>query len=328
MKKRTLGRQGLKVSTIGLGCVGMSDLYTGRNDKESVATLHRAIDLGVTLFDTAEVYGPHSNEELLGKAFKGKRDQITLATKFGFKVLPDRTVIALDSSPETIRSSVEGSLKRLEVDEIDVLYQHRVDPKVPIEEVVGTMSILVEQGKVRYLGLSEANPNTIRRAHATHPISVVQTEYSLWERGVEDDILPTLRELAIGFVPYSPLGRGFLTGRFQRAEDYPEDDYRRHDPRFQGTDFDNNAELVKILDSIAKEIDVTPGQLALSWLLHQGEDIVPIPGTKRRKYLEENVAAATIDLEPERLERLSWIFSPDNVAGERYNDLYMSMVDL
>jgi aryl-alcohol dehydrogenase-like predicted oxidoreductase len=324
LKTRKLGR--LEVSALGLGCMGMSQSYGAADEKESIATVHRAIDLGVTLFDTAEVYGPFTNEELLGRALRGKRDQVVIATKFGWKI-EDGKVNGITSRPETIRKSVDGSLQRLGVDTIDLLYQHRVDPEVPIEDVVGTMSDLVKQGKVRHLGLSEAGEQTIRRAHAIHPIAALQSEYSLWERNLEERIIPTLRELGIGLVPFSPLGRGFLTGNVQRAEEYPEGDYRRGDPRFQGENFDANMRAAASVRELAARRGATAGQVALAWLLQKGEDVVPIPGTKRRTYLEENVAAAGLTLSADELRQIDNTLAPEKVSGPRYNERAMKWVD-
>ena len=304
MKIRRLGSQGLVVSEIGLGCMGMSEFYGTADENESIATIHRALDLGVKFLDTADMYGPFTNEMLVGRAIAGRRGEVVLATKFGNERRADGTRLGINGRPEYVRSACDASLQRLGTDHIDLYYQHRVDPTVPIEETVGAMADLVRQGKVRYLGLSEAAPNTIRRAHATHPITVLQTEYSLWSRDPEDEILPTVRELGIGFVPYSPLGRGFLTGRFGRFEDLPEGDFRRNSPRFQGENFQKNLELLDRVRAIASEKGVTPAQLALAWLLAQGEDIVPIPGTKHRRYLEENVAAGDIALSDEESARL------------------------
>src|SRR2546422_2712105 len=291
MEKRTLGSHGLVVSAIGLGCAGMSEFYGTPDEGESIATIHRALELGVNFLDTADTYGPFTNELLVGKAIKGRRDQVVLATKFGNERREDGSFVRINGRPEYVRAACDGSLRRLGVDYIDLYYQHRVDPTVPIEETVGAMAELVQQGKVRYLGLSEAAPATIRRAHVVHPISALQTEYSLWSRDPEEEIIPTCRELGVGFVPYSPLGRGFLTGRFAKLEDLPADDWRRNHPRFQGENFQRNLDLVHRIEELAREKGCTPGQLALAWVHAQGKDIVPIPGTKRRRFLEENVAA-------------------------------------
>jgi aryl-alcohol dehydrogenase-like predicted oxidoreductase len=323
---RRLGNQGLEVSVLGLGCMGMSQSYGELDDQESLATLDRAIELGVTFFDTAEAYGPFTNEELLGRAFQGRRDRVIIATKFGFR-FEGSQVVGTDSRPEHIKQVAEASLRRLRTDHIDLLYQHRVDPAVPIEEVVGAMAGLVEQGKVRFLGLSEAGEDTIRRAHAVHPISALQSEYSLWERNLETDIIPVLHELGIGLVPFSPLGRGFLTGTAKRAEDYPEGDYRRGDPRFQGQNFDANMAAASVVRRLAEEKGATAGQVALAWLLHKGSDIVPIPGTKRRRYLEENVAAADLALTAAEIAALDAALPPDAVAGPRYNERMMAFID-
>jgi aryl-alcohol dehydrogenase-like predicted oxidoreductase len=304
----------------------MSQSYGELDDQESLATLDRAIELGVTFFDTAEAYGPFTNEELLGRAFQGRRDRVIIATKFGFR-FEGSQVVGTDSRPEHIREVAEASLRRLRTDHIDLLYQHRVDPAVPIEEVVGAMAGLVEQGKVRFLGLSEAGEDTIRRAHAVHPISALQSEYSLWERNLETDIIPVLHELGIGLVPFSPLGRGFLTGTAKRAEDYPEGDYRRGDPRFQGQNFDANMAAASVVRRLAEEKGATAGQVALAWLLHKGSDIVPIPGTKRRRYLEENVAAADLALTAAEIAALDAALPPDAVAGPRYNERMMAFID-
>ena len=317
MEKRTLG-QGLEVSAMGLGCMGMSDFYGGRDDAEATATIHRALDLGVTFFDTADMYGGGRNEELLGKAIRGRRSQLIIATKFGNERNPDGTFKGANGKPEYLRRCCEASLTRLGVDVIDLYYQHRVDPDTPIEDTVGAMSDLVRQGKLRWLGLSEAAPQTIRRAHAVHPIAALQSEYSLWSREPEDVILPTLRELGIGFVPYSPLGRGFLTGQIKRIEDLEADDYRRHSPRFQGENFQKNLHLVDEINSIASDKGCAPAQLALAWVLAQGSDIVPIPGTKKRKYLEENIRALDVRLEAADLARIDRVIPPGAASGERY----------
>jgi aryl-alcohol dehydrogenase-like predicted oxidoreductase len=330
LSQRKLGTEGLTVSALGLGCMGMSQSYGSpdeRDEPESIATIHRAIELGVTFFDTAEVYGPFTNEELVGRALKGRRDEVVIATKFGWQIDGDKRSTGLDSRPAHIREAVEGSLRRLGTDYIDLLYQHRVDPAVPIEDVVGAMAQLVSEGKVRFLGLSEAGENTIRRAHAVHPIAALQSEYSLWERNLEPQIIPLLRELGIGLVPFSPLGRGFLTGTAKRAEEYPEDDYRRGDPRYQGANFDANMRAASAVRELAAQKGATPGQIALAWLLHKGTDLVPIPGTKRRRYLEENVGAAAIELSREEMAQLDAALSPENVAGPRYNERMMATVD-
>jgi aryl-alcohol dehydrogenase-like predicted oxidoreductase len=323
---RRLGTQGLEVSALGLGCMGMSQFYGDTDDRESVATIHRALDLGVTFFDTAEVYGPFTNETLLGRALAGRRDRAVIATKFGWEI-EGKQRGGLDSRPAHIRQAVDGSLRRLQTDHIDLLYQHRVDPGVPIEDVVGTMADLVKQGKARFLGLSEAGVETIRRAHAEHPISALQSEYSLWERNLEADVMPALRELGIGLVPFSPLGRGFLTGNARRAEEYPEDDYRHNDPRFQGVNFDANVQAAATVNDIARELGATPAQVALAWVLAQGEDVVPIPGTKRRRYLEENTAAADLRLSADALARLDAALPPAGTAGPRYSEEMMSYID-
>jgi len=324
MNKRSLGSQGLVVSAEGLGCMGMSQSYGPADEQESLATIDRAIELGIDFFDTAEVYGPYKNEELLGRALRGRRDRVIIATKFGWKI-EDGKMTGVDSS--RIRDAVDGSLRRLATDHIDLLYQHRVDPKIPIEEVVHTMSDLVREGKVRFLGLSEAGEQTIRRAHAIHPITALQSEYSLWERNLEPRIIPLLRELGIGLVPFSPLGRGFLAGSAKRAEEYPEGDFRRGDPRFQGENFDANVRAASIVRDIAASRNATPAQIALAWLLHKGDDIVPIPGTKRRKYLEENVAAASITLSADEMKRLDESLRPEAISGPRYNERAMGWVD-
>jgi aryl-alcohol dehydrogenase-like predicted oxidoreductase len=330
---RTLGTQHLTVSAIGLGLMGMTQAYgtaEERDEGESIATIHRAIELGCTFLDTAEAYGPYKNEELLARALKelkGARDRVVIATKFGFRFDKTGAMTGVDSRPEHIREAVEGSLRRLETDRIDLLYQHRVDPAVPIEEVVGTMADLVREGKVRFLGLSEAGEKTIRRAHAVHPISALQSEYSLWERNLEPRIIPLLRELGIGLVPFAPLGRGFLTGAVKRAEEYPEGDFRRGDPRYQGENFDANVRAASAVREIAARKDVKPGQIALAWLLHKGPDIVPIPGTKRRKYLEENVAAADVRLTRDEMATLDAALAPERVSGPRYGEKLMAQLD-
>jgi aryl-alcohol dehydrogenase-like predicted oxidoreductase len=325
MNQQPLGNQGLTVSAMGLGCMGMSDAYGPANETESIATVHRALELGITLLDTSDAYGPFTNEELVGKAIRGRRDKVRVATKFGFVGGTDgRGGGGLDGRSEHVRKACDASLQRLGVDHIDLYYQHRVDPAVPIEETVGAMAELVRQGKVRYLGLCEAAPATIRRAHAVHPISALQTEYSLWSRDPEDELIPTVRELGIGYVAYSPLGRGFLTGQLRRFEDLPPDDWRRHRPRFQGENFQKNLELVERVKEIADTKHVTPAQLALAWLLAQ-EGVVPIPGTKRRKNLEENVAALGITLTREDLELINEAAPKGAASGARYED--MSVVD-
>ncbi len=326
MNRRRLGGQGLEVSSLGLGCMGMSQSYGEADEKESLATLDRALELGLNFFDTAEVYGPFTNEELLGRALKGRRDGLILATKFGWKIEAGKTV-GLDSRPEHIREVVEASLRRLQTDRVDLLYQHRVDPAVAIEEVVGEMARLVEQGKVRFLGLSEAGADSIRRAHAVHPISALQSEYSLWERNLEPEIIPLLRQLRIGLVPFSPLGRGFLTGTAKRSEEYPTNDFRRGDPRFQGANFDANMKAAEAVQQLARRRGVLPGQIALAWLLHKGNDIVPIPGTKRRQYLEENIAGADIVLSAAEMRELDQALSAEKISGPRYNPTNASYVD-
>jgi aryl-alcohol dehydrogenase-like predicted oxidoreductase len=325
MDKRTLGSEGLEVSALGLGCMGMSEFYGTADEDEAIATIQRALELGVTFLDTADMYGPFTNERLVGRAIADRRDEVVLATKFGNERSDDGGFLGINGKPEYVHEACDASLQRLGVDHIDLYYQHRVDKTVPIEETVGAMKELVEQGRVRYLGLSEASPDTIRRAHAVHPISALQTEYSLWTRDPEDAVLPTVRELGIGFVAYSPLGRGFLSGAITKPGDLAEDDFRRHNPRFQGKNFDRNLELVERVREIAAEKGATPGQLALAWLLHRGDDIVPIPGTKRVKYLEENAAAVDIELADDDLARLDEAAPAGATAGDRYPD--MSSID-
>ena len=327
MQSRTLGRDGLSVSALGLGCMGMSEFYAGRDDAESVATIHRALDLDVDFLDTADMYGPFTNERLVGKAIRGRRDRVVLATKFGNQRGEDGAFLGVNGRPDYVRRSCDASLQRLGVDHIDLYYQHRVDRTVPIEETVGAMADLVRAGKVRFLGLSEAAPATIRRATSEHAIAALQTEYSLWTRDPEDDVLPLCRELGIGFVAYSPLGRGFLTGRFRSFEDLPEDDYRRNSPRFQGDNFQRNLDLVERVEEIARRKQVTPAQLALAWLLTQGEDIVPIPGTKQRRYLEENLRALEIELEPAELEQIEEVAPRGAAAGDRYHEAGMRTIN-
>lgn len=328
MQQRQLGSQGLVVSAMGLGCMGMSEFYGPTDEQESIATIHRALELGVNFLDTSDMYGPFINEELICQAIHDRRDQVILATKFGIQRSSDPLARSVSGRPEYVRAACEGSLKRLGVDTIDLYYQHRVDANVPIEDTVGTMADLVKAGKVRYLGLSEAGPQTIRRAHAIHPISALQTEYSLWSRDPEDEILPTVRELGIGFVSYSPLGRGFLTGQIKRFEDVAPDDFRRHSPRFQGENFQKNLQLVERVTDLARAKGVTPGQLALAWVLAQGDDIVPIPGTKRRVYLEENIAADSIELTPEDLVAIDAVLPPGAASGDRYPETSMRLVNL
>jgi len=328
LPRRKLGSQGLEVSAIGLGCMGMSQSYGPADEGEAIATLHRAIELGCNFFDTAEVYGPLTNEALLGKALKGRRHEVTIATKFAWRFKDGKQVAGeRASSPAQIREAVEGSLRRLGTEHIDLLYQHRIDPKVPVEEIAGTVGELVREGKVRFFGLSEAGVANIRRAHAVHPLTAVQSEYSLWERNLEADVLPALRELGIGLVPFSPLGRGFLTGQVKRAEDLPADDFRHDDPRYQGANFDANLAAANRVREIAAGLGATAGQVALAWVLAQGDDLVPIPGTKRRRWLEENVAAASLKLSPETLAALEDALAPGKVQGPRYSPERMAMVD-
>ena len=321
MQQRKLGNQGLTVSELGLGCMGMSEFYGKGDEAESIATIHRALELGVTFFDTADMYGRGENEELVGKAIAQHREQVVIATKFGIQRGEDNSFRGISGSPEYVRSACEASLKRLNTEYIDLYYQHRVDPKVPIEDTVGAMAELVQQGKVRYIGLSEASAATIRRATKVHPISALQSEYSLWSRDIEDEIIPTIAELGIGLVAYSPLGRGFLSGTVTKIDDLAPDDYRRNSPRFQGENFDKNLQLVERVKEIASSKGVTPGQLALAWLLAKSDEIVPIPGTKRRVYLEENVIATQIELSPNELQNLEEVAPKNSVMGDRYSDM-------
>ena len=327
MQRRTLGREGLTVSALGLGCMGMSEFYAGRDDAESIATIHRALDRGIDFLDTADMYGPFTNERLVGKAIRGRRDGVVLATKFGNQRGEDGGFLGVNGRPDYVRKSCDSSLQRLGVDHIDLYYQHRVDRSVPIEETVGAMAQLVAEGKVRFLGLSEASSSTIRRAHQEYPISALQSEYSLWTRDPEDEVLPLCRELGIGFVAYSPLGRGFLTGRFRSFEDLPEDDYRRNSPRFQGDNFQKNLDLVQRVEEIAGRKRCTSAQLALAWLLTEEGPIVPIPGTKQRRYLDENIASLEIELTPSDLEEIEEVAPKGAAAGDRYHEAGMRTIN-
>lgn len=328
MNRKTLGQSGQSVSVLGLGCMGMTDFYGQRNDDESIATIHAALDAGINLLDTADMYGPYTNEELVGKAIRDRRDEVVLATKFGIVRDPnDPTKRSINGRPDYVRQACEGSLKRLGVDHIDLYYQHRVDPNTPIEDTIGEMSRLVDEGKVRFLGLSEAGADTIRRANAVHPIAAVQSEYSLWSRDIEDTVLPTVRELGITLVAYSPLGRGFLTGQIKRFEDLDADDYRRHSPRFQGENFQKNLDMVKQIEALAADKGVTASQLALAWILAKGEEFLPIVGTKRRTYLQENIGALDVTLTPDDLAQIEAISPKDAVAGLRYPEAMMKLVN-
>ena len=326
LQKRKLGSQGLEVSALGLGCMPMNWAYGPADEKESLATLDRAIEVGYTFFDTAEAYGPFTNEELLGRAFKGKRNRVILATKFGWRFVNGK-LEGLNSDPQHIREVCDQSLQRLQTDHIDLLYQHRVDPNVPMEDVAGTVADLIKEGKVRYFGLSEAGEQSIRRAHKVCPVTALQSEYSLWERNLEKDIIPVLRELGIGLVPFSPLGRGFLSGQAKPAEEYPEGDYRKGDPRFQGENFKANMRAAQIVVEVAKKVGATPSQVALAWLLAKGDDVVPIPGTKRRAYVEENAKAVEVKLSREDVRRLDESLSAEQISGPRYNEKQMVYVD-